>query len=327
MKFAYCREGENPLRHPLFSIKGKAVFFTILAGALWGTSFPIIKIGLKTIDPFAFLFWRFLISCLALTAIMLLFKKLSFKVANKKLLIFLGISNAAGYLLQYVAMPYTTAAKAALFINLSAIWVALLSPKLLGEKFSPKKVAGVLFGLAGIVFVSTNLDFFSLSQGQLSADGLLIISGLTWALFMIYNKKLVTNSTSATFQHMTLVLIFTFLSIVPFSVLAGPGFFALDGWAWAAIVYTAIVCWVLPYYLWLEGLKHLSASTSTVLLLSEIVVAVIASIVVLKEPVTIFSTIGAFLIVIAIALVSVRDKKACVEKVGNGLKTSNFEDA
>jgi drug/metabolite transporter (DMT)-like permease len=75
-----------------------------------------------------------------------------------------------------------------------------------------------------------------------------------------------------------------------------------------AIFYTAIVCWVLPYYLWLEGLKHLSASTSTVLLLSEIVVAVILSIVVLKEPVTVFSSIGAFFIVIAIALVSVNLK-------------------
>ena len=58
----------------------------------------------------------------------------------------------------------------------------------------------------GIVFVSTNLDFSSLSQGQLAADALLIISGVAWALFMIYNKKLVTNSTSATFQNMTWVL-------------------------------------------------------------------------------------------------------------------------
>jgi len=305
------------LHQQIFSDKAKAVFFTILAGALWGTSFPIIKIGLRTIDPFTFVFWRFFVSCIVLLMVMLLLKKIEFKIVNKKLLIFLGISNALGYLLQYIAMPYTTAAKAALFINLSAIWVALLSPKLLGEKFSPKKVAGVLFGLAGIVFVSTNLDFSSLNQGQTAADVLLIISGLTWAIFMIYNKKLVTNSTSATFQNMTLVLIFTFLSIAPFSVLAGPGFFALDGWAWAAIVWTAIVCWVLPYYLWLESLKHLSASTSTILLLSEIIVAIVASIVVLKEPVTIFSTIGAFLIVIAIALVSVRDKKANTEKPEN----------
>ena len=298
----------------LFTSKTKAVFYTILAGALWGTSFPIIKIGLKTIDPFTFVFWRFLVSCLILLVVMLLLKKIEFKMPNKKLLIFLGIANAAGYLLQYVAMPYTTAAKAALFINLSAMWVALLSPKLLGEKFSTKKIAGVLFGLVGIVFVSTNLDFSTLSQGQTAADGLLIISGLTWALFMIYNKKLVANSTSATFQNMTWVLILTFIAIAPFAVLAGPGFFALDAWAWGAIFWTAIVCWVLPYYLWLEGLKHLSASTSTVLLLSEVVVAVVASVFVLQEPITVFSSIGALLIVVAITLVSVKDKTARMEK-------------
>jgi drug/metabolite transporter (DMT)-like permease len=107
---------------------------------------------------------------------------------------------------------------------------------------------------------------------------------------------------------MTWVLVLTLFSIAPFTVLSGPRFFALTGQAWLAIFYTAIVCWVLPYYLWLKGLKHLSASTSTVLLLSEIVVAVILSIIVLKEPVTVFSTIGAFFIVIAIALVSVNLK-------------------
>jgi drug/metabolite transporter (DMT)-like permease len=108
---------------------------------------------------------------------------------------------------------------------------------------------------------------------------------------------------------MTWVLVFTFASIVPFTVLAGPGFFALSGWAWLGIFWTAIVCWVIPYYLWLEGLKHLSASVSTMLLLSEIVVAVFLSIWILNEPITVFSTIGAFLIIIAIALVSIQDNR------------------
>ena len=293
----------------MLSKKSKAVFYTLLAGALWGTSFPIIKIGLETIDPFTFVFWRFLVSAITLTVVMLALKKLEFKIPNKRLLIFLGIANAAGYLLQYASMNYTTAAKAALFINLSAIWVALLSPKLLGETFSHKKIIGVIAGMMGIVFVSTNLDFSTLAQGQIVADLMLIVSGFTWAVFMVYNKKLVMNSTSATFQSMTWVLLATFVFIAPFVLLAGPGFFQLSGWAWLAIVWTAIVCWVLPYYLWLESLKHLSASVSTVLLLSEIVVAVILSIVVLKEPITVFSTIGAFFIVIATALVSVQDKR------------------
>jgi drug/metabolite transporter (DMT)-like permease len=300
-------------RQPLSS-KAKAVFFTILAGVLWGTSFPIIKLGLETIDPYTFVFWRFLVSSVTLLAVMLALRKLKFGMPNKKLLVFLGIANGAGYLLQYIGMPYTSAAKAALFINLSAMWVAIMSPKLLGETFSSKKVMGVLFGLLGIILVSTNLDFTSMSEGQMAGDVLLLISGVAWAVFMIYNKKLVMDSTTETFQSMTWVLLFTFLSIIPFTFLAGPGFFTLSGWAWLGIFWTAIVCWVIPYYLWLEGLKHLSASVSTVLLLSEIVVAVILSIAVLKEPITVFSTIGAFSIVIAIALVSVQDKKAPVAK-------------
>jgi drug/metabolite transporter (DMT)-like permease len=302
-------QGEKQLPNPLLSQKGKAVFLTILAGILWGTSFPIIKIGLSTIDPFAFVFWRFLVSSVTLVVVMLLLGKLQFNITNKRLLVLLGMANGAGYMLQYAAMGYTSVAKAALFINLSAMWVAILSPGLLNESFSRKKILGVLFGLAGIVFVSTNLDFSTLGEGQLIADLMLIVSGIFWALFMIYNKKLIMRSTSATFQWMTWVLLFTMFSIAPFTALAGPGFFALSGWAWAAIVYTAIVCWVIPYYLWLEGLKYLSVFTSTILLLSEIVVAVVASVIVLKEPVTVFSTVGALFIIIAIALVSVKDNR------------------
>jgi drug/metabolite transporter (DMT)-like permease len=294
------------LPNTVFTQKSKAIFFTILAGILWGTSFPVIKIGLSYVDPFAFVFWRFLVSSVILLFVMLLLRKLEFRIANKKLLIFLGIANAAGYLLQYVGLNYATAANAALFINLNAMWVALLSPKLLGESFSRKKIIGVLFGLAGIVFVSTNLDFSTFGKGQYLGDVVLISSGIAWALFTIYNKKLITKSSSATYQSMTWVLVLTLISLAPFTVLSGPHFFPVTEPAWLVIFYTAIVCWVLPYYFWLEGLRHLSASTSTILLLSEIVVAVTISVLFLKEPITLFSTIGAFFIVIAIALVSLK---------------------
>jgi drug/metabolite transporter (DMT)-like permease len=305
---------KEALPNLVFNQKSKAVVFTILAGALWGTSFPIIKIGLATIDPYAFVFWRFLFASVTLLMVMQFLGKLEFKITNKKLIVFLGIANGSGYLLQYVGINYTTTAKAALFINLSAMWVALLGPRLLNEGFSRKKIVGVLFGLVGIIFVSTSLDFLGLSGGQLIGDATLLVSGVAWALFVIYNKKLITNSTSAVFQSMTWVLVLTLLSIGPFTVFAGTRLFDLSGTAWAAIAYTAITCWVLPYYLWLEGLKHISAFTSSVLLLSEIVVAVVASVAVLKEPVTVFSTIGTFFIIIAIALVSVRDKHLTQER-------------
>ena len=151
------------LPNPRFSNKAKAVFLTILAGALWGTSFPIIKIGLKTIDPFTFVFWRFFISCVTLVAVMLLLKKIEFKITNKKILILLGIANAAGYLLQYIAMPYTTAAKAALFINLSAMWVALLSPRTIRRKLFPQKSCWDTIRVSRYYFCQHQPGFFHLN--------------------------------------------------------------------------------------------------------------------------------------------------------------------
>ena len=50
------------------------------------------------------------------------------------------------------------------------------------------------------------------------------------------------------------------------------------------------VCWVIPYYLWLEGLKPLFCIYLYVLLL-EIVMVVVLSIVVFKAPVAVFQAV------------------------------------
>jgi drug/metabolite transporter (DMT)-like permease len=64
------RKEKEALPNLVFNQKSKAVVFTILAGILWGTSFPIIKLGLATIDSFAFVFWRFLVASVTLLVVM-----------------------------------------------------------------------------------------------------------------------------------------------------------------------------------------------------------------------------------------------------------------
>ena len=285
--------------------RAKAVFLTILAGVLWGTSFPAIKVGLNYVDSYLFVFLRFLLASALMLLIMLSAKKLSFPRKQKKLIFFLGFTNGVAYLLQYVGMGSTSAAKAALFINLSAIWVALLSPRLLGENLGRRKALGVLAAFAGVVFVTTNLDFSVLSGGELIGDLLLITSGVIWAFFMIYNKNLVMTG-NGVLQSLTWILPITLLPMLPFVFSSAGQITALPVQAWLAIIYTAVVCWIIPYYLWLEGLKHISASTSTILLLTEILIATAISFALLNEVLTLVSVIGALLIIIAIVLVSYR---------------------
>jgi drug/metabolite transporter (DMT)-like permease len=285
--------------------KAKAVFLTVLAGVLWGTSFPAIKIGLNYVNPYVFVFLRFLLASALMFLIMLSTKKLTYPSKQKKLILFLGVTNGVAYLLQYVGMNYTTAAKAALFVNLSAVWVALLSPKLIGETLGRKKILGVLAAVTGVVLVTTNLDFSMLSGGQLIGDLLLIASGVVWAFFIIYNKTLVMTS-DGVLQSLTWILPLTLLPMLPFVFSTAAQIPALPAQAWLAIVYTAIACWIVPYYLWLEGLKHIKASTSTILLLSEILIATAISFVLLNEILTTIMIFGALLIIIAIVLVSYR---------------------
>ena len=284
-------------------VKKKAVLMTILAGFLWGTSFPAIKIGLQYMDPYTFVFLRFLTASLTMLLILVITGKASFNFNKKRLVIFLGVVNGVAYMLEYVGMASTTASKSSLFINLSAVWVALLCPLLLRERLGGKKAVGVGVSMAGVVLMTTNLNVASLTQGSIIGDILVVGAGIAWAIFMVYNKPL-ANSSKSLVLPMTLLLVFTLLPLLPTGLLSAGSFASLPLEAWLAILYTAVLCWVLPYYLWIKGLQHLSPATSAIVLLTEIVVAVTISTLFLGEVFTAISGLGAILIVVAILFVS-----------------------
>jgi drug/metabolite transporter (DMT)-like permease len=285
----------------MLDTRKKAILLTIVAGFLWGTSFPAIKVGLQYMDAYTFVFLRFLVAALTMLVVSLLTKNLNLKSPNKRLIVILGVTNGIAYFLQYVGMIYVSASASSLFVNLSVVWVALMTPLVFHERLGWKKTSGVMVSLLGVVFMTTNLDFAALTQGAITSDLLVIAAGIFWAVFIVYNKPLANSNTV---QTVTWLLIFTLvplLAIAPFrvGVLAS---LPLD--AWLAILYTAILCWVVPYYLWLKGLRHISPVTSAVVLLTEIVVAVAISTLFLGEFFTVISGIGAVLIVVAILLVS-----------------------
>ena len=281
--------------------KKKAVLLTVLAGFLWGTSFPAIKIGLQYMDAYTFVFLRFLTASLVMLAIMLFKQGFSFNFSQKRLILFLGVVNGVAYLMEYVGMVFTTASKSSLLINLSAVWVALLCPIVLRERLGAKKTVGVTVSLLGVFLTTTNLNFASLTQGTIMGDLLVVGAGVAWAVFMVYNKP-VADSSKSLVQPMTLLLICTLLPLLPFAPFSAGVVFSLPLEAWLIILFTAVLCWVVPYYLWLKGLQHLSPVTSAIVLLTEIVVAVTISTLFLGEVFTVISGAGAVLILNAILL-------------------------
>ena len=289
---------------PIKTDKKEALLLTIIASSLWGTSFPAIKIGLQFMDVYTFVFLRFLFAALIMLVVVLLTKNFTFSF-NKRLILFLGLTNGLAYLLQYIGMSYTSASKSSLLVNLTVVWVALLSPILLKEQIGKRKLAGIILSLVGIVFITTNLDFQSLATGAYVGDFIVIAAGMIWALFILYNKPLV-NASKDLMMPLTWLLLFTLLPlipVVPFYVIHFP---TLPLEAWIVIIYTAIFCWIIPYYIWSKGLRKISPVTSTIILLNEIIVSVTISTLFLDELLTVATGIGAIFIIIAMILVSIK---------------------
>lgn len=135
-----------------------AVFLTILAGVLWGTSFPAIKIGLEFVDPYMFVFLRMLLASVLTLLIVFATNNFDVSLAKEKSIWYLGLLNGFSYLIQYVGMNYTTASKSSLLINLSAVWVAILSWLILKERFSKKRMSGIVLGIIGVFFCHYQLE-------------------------------------------------------------------------------------------------------------------------------------------------------------------------
>jgi drug/metabolite transporter (DMT)-like permease len=89
--------------------KRRAVILTGLAGVLWGTSFPAIKIGLRYVDAYQFVFLRFFLASLIMFFVLLIKGNLGFEFAKRRTIWFLGIANGVAYLFQYVGMNSTSA--------------------------------------------------------------------------------------------------------------------------------------------------------------------------------------------------------------------------
>lgn len=312
------------LQKTIISRNQKAILLTIIAGILWGTSFPAIKIGLNYVDTITFVFLRFLIASIVMIIAVVASGNFELKISNKKLIIFLGLTNGVAYLLQYIGMNYTTAAKASLFVNLTTIWVVLISPKAIGEHFSKIKTLGIISGLIGLLLVTTNLNLEIMSEGQLLGDLIVILAGIVWAFFIVYNKILVDKE-KGLIQSIIWILPITLIPTIPFVLVSSSSIFQISIEGWLAIFYTAIFCWVIPYYLWLKGLKYISASTSTILLLTEILVATTISVILLEEIITAVTGIGAIFIIAALLLVSKQSNNKNASQIKQSRLATNQE--
>jgi drug/metabolite transporter (DMT)-like permease len=276
------------------------------AGLLWGSSFSVIKIGLRSIDPYWFVFLRFAIAAvLALTYLAATGRmRQVVRLVRHPLVIWLGVTNAIGFVFQFKGQTLTTAGNAALIINSCTIYVAIASRFVFRERFGPLKFLGVVVGMAGVYLVTTGGKLAISFGDTITGDLLVLVAAFTWTAFILLDKKIV-GLIDVDVRALTGAMVaVTALTSLPIALLLGRGSFPSFGPEWWTIPYTSVLCTVIPFFLWTWGLKFISATTSSLIMLSEVVFALALASAILSERLTPGGLVGSALIILAILLAS-----------------------
>ena len=120
---------------------------------IWGSSFILIKVGIKTFDPFTAGMLRLTVASLFMVPISIYhFRKVQPKDWPRMIAMSLVGVGLPSILFPW-AQKHVDSAVAGIGNSLSPFWVLVLGALFFGRKFSGAKVIGVLVGLAGAVML------------------------------------------------------------------------------------------------------------------------------------------------------------------------------
>ncbi|HLE96125.1 MAG TPA: DMT family transporter [Candidatus Thermoplasmatota archaeon] len=293
---------------------------TLAAAALWGTSFIANDYGLLGADASTFAALRFAVAAASCWVVLAVVEPAAVRAApwRSHLPWTLGGLTAAAFLLQYLGQEITTPARTALFVNANVFTVALLQLVVQRSRPPAGMIAFAAVAVAGVAVLTLSSRDATLEGGSLLGDALAFGGGAAWAFYAIGAKRAVGSSSALALTTWT----FTGAAIVlaPIAVVGGDGI-PTGAVAWAAILYTGLLCSTLAYVLWSWGLRGLSPTASAVVLLVEVPVATALSVALGLDRVTAATAAGAALLFAGVAGASVIEARSEAKREGPGAAT------
>ena len=213
---------------------------------------------------------------------------------NGWMLVFSGTAIGFNWILLFEAYNYTSVATATLCYYLAPILVILAAPMVLGEKLTAKKAVCALTALIGMVLVSGILE--SGFEGIPELKGVLFGLGaaVLYASVILMNKKMKPISA---YDKTIFQLVLASAALVPYVLLTENwGSVQITALSAFLLMVTGVVHTGLTYWMYFGSMAKLKAQTVALLSYIDPILAIVLSMVVLKEPMSILSAIGAVMI-------------------------------
>ena len=277
-----------------------AALLTIL---IWGTTFISTKVLLTSFQPVEILFLRFVLGFLALC---LIYPR-RLQLGERRQELWFAAAGLCGvtlyYLLENIALTYTLASNVGVLVSVSPVFTALFSHFLLRrEKLRPAFFAGLAVALAGVVLLSYNGS--AVLKLDPRGDVLALLAAAIWSAYSLITRHISSFGYSVV-QTTRRIFAYGLVFMLPALLIFGfrPSLAAvLEPVNLLNLVYLGLGACALCFVTWNFAVGKLGAvKTSTYIYLVP-VVTLATSALVLGEPVTPLSAVGAALTVAGLAL-------------------------
>ena len=277
-----------------------AALLTIL---IWGTTFISTKVLLTSFQPVEILFLRFVLGFLALC---LIYPR-RLQLGERRQELWFAAAGLCGvtlyYLLENIALTYTLASNVGVLVSVSPVFTALFSHFLLRrEKLRPAFFAGLAVALAGVVLLSYNGS--AVLKLDPRGDVLALLAAAIWSAYSLITRHISSFGYSVV-QTTRRIFAYGLVFMLPALLVFGfrPSLAAvLEPVNLLNLVYLGLGACALCFVTWNFAVGKLGAvKTSTYIYLVP-VVTLATSALVLGEPVTPLSAVGAALTVAGLAL-------------------------
>lgn len=290
-----------------------SLFYLALTGVsfFWGTSFAAAKIGMHELSPINLGIFRAILAAI-LFSIILVKRKRGNTIERKDIpkFILLGFLVITSYFyLHYTGLSYTTTINAALIVNTSPIFTALLGTALGWEKIRPLGGIGIMLAFAGVSLIITNGQLTAIFQSATLLGNLLLLSNaIVWAGFTLYGKELLQKYspiTAIAYIHIFGAIMLLPFAFFPTAIAPVPFIHQILSISWktvGATLYLAILCSVYGYYMWYTGVGRIGPVKTAVFGYLNPLFAILSGIWLLGEKLTVYTIIGGILVISGVYL-------------------------
>ena len=277
--------------------------FAILASVMFGSVSVLAKPLVSSVDPILLASLVYIISAITLSPFA---RKQKQKFARRDLLLILSIAVCGAVIapsLYFVGLTHASASDAALIANGEVFFSVLLAVMFFRERLRLVGWVAILLVLAGMIIITTNLNFANFTLQQIHyKDMLLILSMLFWGLDNNLSRYLAQKMNVANIVQIKSaiggIMLFV-IALLVFQVDINVGVDQI-----IPILVLGSIGFAASLYFFLHGLKRIGTVRTITIFSMSSVFGLVAAAIFLAEQISWYQIVAAGIMILGVYLVS-----------------------